>query len=79
MNASTVDAGVGDDVASDVVRRVMELPAESIADLAWEVAAGDPLVQLVASLGADPETGTRVFADRWAAGAVLGAAWPDGA
>ncbi|MGX1976842.1 hypothetical protein [Streptomyces kronopolitis] len=54
-----------------VVRQVMELRRETVVDLAGELAAGDPVVQLAASLGVDPASGRPVFVDRWAAVTVL--------
>ncbi|MFH8350464.1 hypothetical protein [Streptomyces sp. NPDC018045] len=63
------------EAASAAVRRVMGLPREAVADLAWERSAGDPVVVFAASLGVDAQTGERVFTDRWAAAAVLGTGW----
>lgn len=52
------------DAERATVLRVMELPRDAVADLGEGLAAGDPLVQLAASVPS-------VFVDRWAARRVL--------
>ncbi|GGX36661.1 hypothetical protein GCM10010353_59750 [Streptomyces chryseus] len=48
------------------VRRLMELPANDVVDLAVAEAAGDPLVQLVSAVLRDR------FVDRYTAARALG-------